>query len=190
MKNIAIFASGGGTNAERVIKQFKDSIDVHVAVVLTNNPKAGGIERADAQDVPVEVIESNYGNPSELLRVLEAYDIDIVLLMGYLKLLPQEVITKYQGHILNQHPALLPKYGGKGMYGRKVHEAVAASNDSESGFSLHRATAKYDDGEVVYQAKVQIPGGSDADKVEELVLALELTKVASAIEELIKNQKI
>ncbi|MBP6041616.1 phosphoribosylglycinamide formyltransferase [Candidatus Saccharibacteria bacterium] len=191
MKNIAIFASGGGTNAERVIKQFQDSIDAHVAVVLTNNERAGVVQRADALDVPVEIIDKSWQSAEDLLTVLRAYDTDVILLLGYLKLMPEEVTAEYDGHIVNLHPALLPKYGGKGMYGQKVHKAVADNKDTESGFSLHRASSEYDKGEILYQAKVQISDSHQtAQNVEKLVLKLESSKVASAIAELIKEDKI
>ena len=191
MKNIAIFASGGGTNAERVIKQFQESIDAHVAVVLTNNEEAGVVQRADALDVPVEIIDKSWQSAEELLTVLRAYDTEVILLLGYLKLMPEEVTNEYDGHIVNLHPSLLPKYGGKGMYGQSVHKAVADNKEAETGFTLHRASSEYDKGEILYQTKVRISDSQQtAQEVKKLVLKLESSKVASAIEQLIKEDKI
>lgn len=190
MKNVAIFASGGGTNADRVIYELGLSFTAHVAVVLTNNPKAGVIEKAEEHDVPVELIDKNWNDAGAILEILKGYEIDTILLLGYLKLLPSGVIDAYDGHILNQHPALLPKYGGKGMYGRRVHEMVAKNSDKQSGYTLHKVTPVYDEGEILWQEKVDLPEGVTGEEVEFLVRKLENEKVAPAIHKLIKDNQI
>jgi phosphoribosylglycinamide formyltransferase-1 len=186
MKKVAIFASGGGTNAERTITELNESDVAQVAVVLTNNPKAGVIERAEAAGVAVEVIDQIWEKPDKLIKLLEQHDVDVVLLLGYLKLLPERVIERYEGHIVNQHPALLPKYGGKGMYGSKVHAEVVKNGEAVSGFSIHRVTPVYDEGEVLYQEVVHLSADCKAEDCERLVRQLELDKAAKAIREMIE----
>lgn len=190
MRNVAIFASGSGSNAEETIKELRNSSVAQVSVVITNNPNAGVITRAEQLDVPCEVIDKSGSDSAQILEILDKYQIDIILLQGYLRLLPEEVIAKYEGHILNQHPALLPKYGGKGMYGHFVHEAVASSGDAQSGFSLHQVTPIYDDGEVLWQETVDLPENATAQQIEEQVRKLENDKAASAIHKLIEDNKI
>jgi len=190
MRNVAIFASGNGSNAENTIKELRNSSVAQVSVVITNNPTAGVIERTKQLNTLYEVITKSGSDSDQIMQILEKYRINIVLLQGYLRLLPFEVIAKYDGHILNQHPALLPKYGGKGMYGHFVHEAVAASGDEQSGFSLHQVTPIYDDGNVLWQETVDLPSEATAEQIEELVRELEKDKAASAIRKLIEDNKI
>lgn len=187
MKNVAIFASGNGTNAERVITDLAPSDAAKVVVVVTNNPKAGVINRAKQAGVAVELIDQNWDQTGDLIEMLSRHETDIILLLGYLKLLPVGVIEKYDGHIVNLHPALLPKYGGKGMYGHFVHEAVANSGDSVSGLTFHRVNNLYDDGEILYQAKIDLPENVEARTIQELENNLEAEKVAPAIRELIES---
>ena len=190
MRNVAIFASGSGSNAEETIKELRNSSAAQVRVVITNNSSAGVIERAQRLETPCEVIGKSGSDAAQIMQILEKYQVDIILLQGYLRLLPTEVIAKYQGHILNQHPALLPKYGGKGMYGHFVHEAVANSGDKQGGFSLHRVTPIYDDGEVVWQETVDLPENATPEQIENLVRKLENDKAAGAIRNLIETNKI
>ena len=190
MKKVAIFASGDGTNAEATIVGLNNSDVARVMVVLTNNPKAGVIERAEKAGVAVEVIDHIWDKSDDLTKLLEQYDVDIILMLGYLKLMPREVIEAYEGHILNQHPALLPKYGGKGMYGHFVHEAVTNNRDSQSGFTLHRSSPVFDEGEILHQEVINLPANCSASECERLVRALEHEKVAPAIRELIESEKI
>jgi len=187
MKNVAIFASGDGTNAENVIAELEKSDLARVTLVVTNNRNAGVIQRAEKCHVDSAVIDSKGQNAQEILEILKVNEIDIILLLGYLRLFPLEVIEAYKGHIANLHPALLPKYGGKGMYGHFVHEAVSASGDRLSGFTLQRSAPRYDEGEILYQEEVQLPAGVTSEECERLVRALEHEKVAPAIRELIES---
>ena len=189
MKNVAIFASGNGTNTERVIAQLAQSYEAHVAVVITNRPDAGVVAKADSAGVPVEVLRDPQ-DVDAIQEILRGYEIDIILLLGYLRKMPPEIVEQYKGHILNQHPALLPKYGGKGMYGRNVHTAVADAGEVESGFTLHRVSAEYDDGEILVQRVVELPVDTSAEQVERLVTELESNHVAPAIADLITNNNI
>lgn len=153
MKNIAIFASGSGTNAENIINYFEDSSVANVAVVLTNNIKAGVIERAHSLFTDVNVFNrDDFYNSEKIINLLAQYNIDLVVLAGFLWLVPQNLIDKFENRIINIHPALLPKYGGKGMYGMRVHEAVVEAREAKSGITIHKVNSVYDDGQIIFQA--------------------------------------
>jgi phosphoribosylglycinamide formyltransferase 1 len=157
MKNIAIFASGNGTNAERIIKYFAKSKIAHVALVVTNNSKAGVINRANTLNVDVQVINRNvFYDSQSIISTLAKYKVDLIVLAGFLWLVPKYLIDKYEYRIINIHPALLPKYGGKGMYGMRVHESVIENNEEESGITIHQVNDKYDDGQIIFQEKVKV----------------------------------
>jgi len=157
MKNIAIFASGSGTNAENIIRYFSDNKEIATPVVLCNKPDAGVLERASRLGVATEVFTAaQMRTPGFITGVLERYSADYVVLAGFLLLVPAEVIEAYRGRIVNIHPALLPSYGGKGMYGDRVHEAVIAAGEKRSGITIHHVTENYDEGANIFQAFVDI----------------------------------
>jgi phosphoribosylglycinamide formyltransferase 1 len=157
MKRIAIFASGSGTNAQRIIEYFHGSHQVSIGLILSNNPNAYVLERARKAKIPTvcfnrkEFYESNF-----ILDILAVQGISFIVLAGFLWLIPNYLLTAYQGMIINIHPALLPKYGGKGMYGAHVHEAVIKAGDKESGITIHYVNEKYDDGQIIFQTRCAV----------------------------------
>ena len=187
MKNIAIFASGNGTNAERIIKYFENSTIARVAIVVTNNPKAGVINRANALNVDVQVINRNvFYDSQSIINTLAKYKVDLIVLAGFLWLVPKYLIDKYENRIINIHPALLPKYGGKGMYGMKVHEAVIANKEEKSGITIHKVNDKYDDGQIIFQEKVKIEINETPETLAGKIHILEYKHFPKVIEDLLK----
>lgn len=183
MKRIVIFASGNGTNAQRIIAYFRDRTDAQVVQVLTNNPRAKVLERA--RDLGVSALSFNrpaFYHTDDVLHLLQATQPDVIVLAGFLWLFPEKIIKAFPEKVINIHPALLPHFGGKGMYGRHVHEAVYAfakaqhlKNPSEkvyTGITIHQVTAQYDKGEFLFQTKVEVTQEdtptSIAKKVHEL----------------------
>lgn len=157
MKHIAIFASGNGSNAERISDYFKNRDDVEISLILTNNAQAGVLNRAE--DIGVESFVFNrkdFVEDAAVDRILEEYKIDFIILAGFLWLIPDFLIHKYPNKIINIHPALLPKYGGKGMYGMNVHRAIIEAKEKQSGISIHYVNNKYDEGQIIFQIFVDI----------------------------------
>jgi phosphoribosylglycinamide formyltransferase 1 len=156
MKRLAIFASGTGTNAEAILEYLKKDPVVSVSLILTNNPQAKVIQVAELFNVPVLKVDRHSFYNESMLRTLENNCIDLIILAGFLWLVPDFIIDKYPGRIINIHPALLPKYGGKGMYGMRVHEEVSQSGDVETGITVHFVNKEYDKGQIIAQFKVKI----------------------------------
>ena len=152
MKNIAVFASGTGSNAKKIIEHFENSPLARVALIVCNKPGAGVLEIARNYKVPTLIIEKErfFNGDAYVTQFLEK-QIDFIVLAGFLWKIPSKLIAAYPEKIINIHPALLPKYGGKGMYGSKVHEAVIAAGDPESGISIHFVNEVYDDGRIIFQ---------------------------------------
>lgn len=158
--NIAVFASGSGSNAEEIFKYFKYHEDIRVSGLLTNNPKAYAITRAEKHDIPNVVFDRDtFKDPQKMLSILDDMKIDAIVLAGFLWLIPEFLINRYSDRIVNIHPALLPQFGGKGMYGMRVHEAVINTGQPESGITIHLVNQKYDDGEIIFQAKCEVEPG-------------------------------
>jgi phosphoribosylglycinamide formyltransferase 1 len=152
MHKIAVFASGSGTNCENLIRYFQDSEKIEVAVVITNNPFAGVIERASNLDTDCFInLLKTTDDFQTLDDILDEYNIDWIVLAGFLKLVPRNLIIRYRQRMINIHPALLPAYGGKGMYGMKVHEAVIAAGEKQSGITIHYVNEHYDEGAIIEQ---------------------------------------
>jgi len=153
IKKIAVFASGSGTNAERIIEHFNKTFDKKVTLVVTNNPRAYVMKRARRLSVPCIVFtRSDLVENNRVMEILEEFGIDFIVLAGFLWLIPLKIIKAYPNRIINIHPALLPKYGGKGMYGMHVHEAVLQNHDSVSGITIHYVNEEYDSGDIIFQA--------------------------------------
>jgi formyltetrahydrofolate-dependent phosphoribosylglycinamide formyltransferase len=169
---VAVLASGGGTNLQALLDTCTGSAPAQVVLVVSNNPKAGALERARRAGVESVVLE-NPKDGSGLLAVLESHAIDLVVLAGYLKLVPEEVVVAFDGRMLNIHPALLPSFGGKGMYGHHVHEAVLASGATISGPSVHLVSAAYDEGHIVAQWPVPVLLDDTPDSLAARVLEVE-----------------
>lgn len=186
MKNIAIFASGNGSNAENIAKYFSGSQYARVTFVVANNPNAYVLERA--KNLGIEAITVNKAQFMEadgLIAELQKRNIDFIVLAGFLLLVPQKLIQAYPGRIVNIHPALLPKHRGKGMYGDRVHEAVVAAGDKESGITIHLIDENYDKGTTFFQAKCPVLPEDTPHDVATKVHALEYEHFPRVIEEIL-----
>ena len=157
-KNIAIFASGNGSNAENIIAHLRATgSPLNVALIVTNRADAGVVQRAARLGVPVAVLtRRDINDPAAMLGVLEARDIEFIVLAGFLLMIPPFLVDRFEGRMINIHPSLLPRHGGKGMFGRHVHEAVIAAGDRETGITVHRVSHHYDSGAVIFQARVPV----------------------------------
>lgn len=171
--NIAIFASGSGSNAENLINSYRDQPELKVKAIFCNNPKAFVIERADKLGVPCLLFNREEFQTNDFLHKLETHEIDFVVLAGFLWKIPEYLISAFPDKIINIHPALLPKYGGKGMYGSKVHEAVVASGDKESGITIHLVNENYDEGRILHQEKCTVTTSETPHSLAEKVHNLE-----------------
>jgi phosphoribosylglycinamide formyltransferase 1 len=169
---IAVAVSGRGSNLEALLRALGPGAPARVVVVLSDRPAAGGLARAADHGVPGEVLAAP-NDPAEWLARLERHRVDLLVLAGYLKLVPPEVVARYRGRIVNVHPALLPAFGGRGMYGHRVHEAVLASGARESGATVHLVDEVYDRGAILAQARVPVLPGDDADRLAARVLEAE-----------------
>lgn len=186
MKNIAIFASGTGSNAQKIIEYFNNHADIRVALVVSNNPKAYVLEIAKQTGIPAYVFNrQQFYESEEVIQILHKFQIDWVVLAGFLWLVPLNLIQQYPNKIVNIHPALLPKFGGKGMYGSKVHQAVVDAKELSSGITIHLINEQYDKGEIVFQAACPVDAQDTAEDVAHKVLALEHTYFAPVLEKLI-----
>lgn len=172
------------------MEHFKRSNDAEVALVLTNNPEAFVLQRADSFEIPAHIFDRHeFYQTDDVLDMLKNLDIDLVVLAGFLWLMPKNLINEYPGRIINIHPALLPKYGGKGMYGDFVHKAVMAAGDSEGGITIHYVNENYDDGEYIYQAKYQIAPTDNLEMVKFKGQQLEHLHYPKVVENLVKKLK-
>lgn len=186
MKNIAIFASGSGSNAENIANYFADSDYAQVSVIVANNPNAYVLERAKKLGIEsITVTKSQFMEADTLIAELKERDIDFIVLAGFLLLVPQKYIDAYPGRIVNIHPALLPKHGGKGMYGSHVHESVVAAGDTESGITIHLIDGNYDKGTTFFQATCPVLPTDTPDDVAQKVHALEYEHFPHVIEEIL-----
>ncbi len=157
MKNIAIFASGAGSNAQKIIDHFKESNIAKVTLILCNKPEAGIFQIAAKENIPAVLIEKEpFFRADDYVQLLQQAQIDLVVLAGFLWKVPANLVQAFANRIINIHPALLPKYGGKGMYGHFVHEAVISAGDKESGITIHYVNEKYDDGATILQERCEI----------------------------------
>ena len=192
---IAILASGAGSNAAEIIKTLPNFIkkeSASIAVLISNNEKAGNKNIADQYNLPFEILSLKNKNEDEQSKsyvdMLNKYKIDFIVLAGYLKKLPKELTTAFPKKIVNIHPALLPAYGGAGMYGRYVHEAVIASGDLQSGITIHYIDEVYDHGQIIFQAKCVVEKNDTAEDLAKKVLALEHKYYTSVIAETVLSQ--
>lgn len=184
--NIAIFVSGGGTNCENLIKYFADSERVNCALVVSNRFDAYALVRAERLGVPTAVTpKAELNNPDVMLPLLQQHGIDFIVLAGFLPLVPSFLIDAYPRRIVNIHPALLPKYGGKGMWGRHVHEAVKAAGETETGMTVHWVTPVCDSGEIIAQYKVSLSPDDTVDDIAEKEHHLEMKYYPKIIEEIL-----
>ena len=185
MKNIAILASGSGSNAENIAKYFEESDYARVSFIIANNPEAYVLERAKKLGIEAAVVtKQQFMEADSIIAMLKERNIDFVVLAGFLLLVPQKLIQAYPGKIVNIHPALLPKHGGKGMYGDRVHKAVVECGESESGITIHLNDDQNDKGTTFFQAKCPVLPSDTPDDVAAKVHALEYEHFPHVIEEI------
>jgi len=157
MINLAVFASGSGTNAENLVHYFNEHPEIRISLILCNRPDAFVLQRAKQLNIPAHTFNKNdFYHNENVLKALVDYKIDCLVLAGFLWLIPDNLLKAFPQRIINIHPALLPRYGGKGMYGRYVHEAVVANGEKETGITIHLVDAEYDNGEILFQAKCPV----------------------------------
>lgn len=174
MSNIALFASGSGSNVENIITYFLNQENITFPIILCNNRSAFVFERAKKMQIPSFLVDrTQFYETDEIVVLLQENNIDLIVLAGFLWLIPQNILDNYKGKIINIHPALLPKYGGKGMYGDKVHKAVVDARESESGITIHHVNERFDEGEILFQAKCDVLPTDTADDVANKVHELE-----------------
>ena len=186
MKKIAIFASGNGSNAQNISDYFADNENIKISLILTNNKESYVLERAKKLKIPAVYFDKKDFYLSEnVLNKLQSFQIDFIVLAGFLWLIPKNLIQNFPNRIINIHPALLPKYGGKGMFGMKVHEAVKKSGDAETGITIHFVNDKYDEGEVIFQVKVKVEKSDSVEDIAAKIHKLEYEHFPRVIEELL-----
>ena len=184
MIRIAIFASGSGSNARRIMEHFADHAHIRVALLICNKPEAGALDIAREHGVETLVIQRKpFFETEGLLVELRERGINFIALAGFLWLVPPYLVRAFPKRMLNIHPALLPKYGGKGMYGMRVHEAVKAAGDTESGMTIHYVNERYDEGDIVFQATCPVSPEDSAADIARKVLALEHAYYPKIIEQ-------
>jgi phosphoribosylglycinamide formyltransferase-1 len=189
-KRIAIFASGSGTNAQKLMEHFATSEEVEIALVLTNNPDAFVLQRADNYEIPSHIFtREEFYKSDEVLNLLQKLDIDFIVLAGFLWLIPKNLLGAYPNKIINIHPAILPKFGGKGMYGDFVHQAVLAAGETEGGITIHFVNEHYDEGEYIYQAKYKIEKDDNLEMIKFKGQQLEHLHFPRVVENILKKLK-
>lgn len=188
--NIAVFASGTGTNTENLITYFKNNPTAKIAYVICNNPNALVLEKAKAHRVPSMVVDKDllYTDSAKLVNVLKYFNIGYIVLAGFNWLVPTSILEMFPNKIINIHPSLLPKHGGKGMYGMKVHEAVKTSKETETGITIHLVNEKYDEGKILFQEKCTVSENDSPEDIAHKVHQLEYEFYPKIIEKTISNQ--
>lgn len=186
MKQFIIFASGAGSNAENIIKHFKQNTDVEVLMVLSNNKKAKVLEIAKKHDLSSFVFDRfAFENSTQVLDLLKTIKPDLIVLAGFLWKIPKLIVQAFQSKIINIHPALLPKYGGKGMYGINVHKAIIANKEKISGITIHYVNEFYDEGGIIFQAQTMVESNETPQSLSNKIKALEHTHYPKIIESLL-----
>jgi len=189
-KRIAIFASGSGSNAQKIMEHFKKHPEAEVVIVLTNNPEAYVLQRADNFEIPSHIFDKHeFYKTDDIVRLLKNLHIDLIVLAGFLWLIPQSLISAFPNKIINIHPALLPKYGGKGMYGDKVHKAVLEAGEEESGITIHYVNENFDEGETIHQSRFRIEEGDDLEMIKFKGQQLEHLHYPKVVEQVLKKIK-
>ena len=187
-KRIAIFASGSGSNAQKIMEHFKYSDDAEVSLVLSNNPEAYVLQRADNFEIPSHIFDRNeFYQTDNVVDILKRLDIDLIVLAGFLWLVPENLLKAYPNKIINIHPALLPKHGGKGMYGDRVHKAVLAAGDEEHGITIHFVNENFDEGEVIYQGRFKVEKDDTLETIKFKGQQLEHLHYPKVVENLLKK---
>ena len=187
-QRIVLFASGSGSNVENIVRYFQDRTDIVITAVLTNKRDAKVLDRCDKLNINGLYFNRNaFYNTECVLDILKTFDPDLIVLAGFLWKIPENLVQNFPNKIINIHPALLPKYGGKGMYGKRVHEAVKANNEFETGITIHYVNENYDEGAVVHQAKTKISPEDTVETIAKKVHELEYEHFPSVIERLLAS---
>jgi phosphoribosylglycinamide formyltransferase-1 len=184
MKKVALLASGSGSNVENIVRYFQNNREL-VFFVLSNNKDAYVHERAKMLHLPSHTVDRSGFESGEALKFLQNEHTDFIVLAGFLLKIPGNILSVYSGKIINIHPALLPKYGGKGMYGHHVHEAVVAAKETESGITIHYVNENYDEGQIIFQAKCEILPTDSPEEVAKKVHLLEYRHFPKVIEQIV-----
>ena len=188
LKNIAILASGAGSNAQKILEHFSDRMDISVRLIVSNKQEAGVLYIAKVASIDTFVVtRDSFYSSTDLLIELNKRNIDFIVLAGFLWLIPPYLIQHYPDRIINIHPALLPKYGGKGMYGHFVHEAVHLAKDNHSGITIHYVNEKYDEGSIVFQEKCEILPSDQPEDIAKKVQVLEHLYYPTVIDQLVSS---
>ena len=186
MKRIVLLASGSGTNVENIARYFENNEAVSVEAVFTNKRDAQVIDRCNKLNINALYFNKTaFSSSGYLLNILKCLDPDLIVLAGFLWKIPSEMVEAFEGRIINIHPALLPKYGGKGMYGMKVHESVKQNQDRESGITIHYVNEFYDEGAIIFQARVDLDDSDSPEDIANKVHELEYEHFPKVIEELL-----
>ena len=185
MKKIVLFASGSGSNAEKIILHFEKNSTINIYKIFTNNPNAKVIEKAKKHNIPFEVVSKTELYEPKFHDKIVNINPNLIILAGFLLKFPLEIIQKFPNKIINIHPALLPKYGGKGMYGMNVHNAILQNKELESGITIHFVNENYDEGEFIFQKSVPIEDCKTAEEIANKIQILEHTHFPEVIEKLI-----
>lgn len=187
--NVAIFASGNGTNCENIIKHFAGSEEVKIKFVLSNRSSAFALVRAQQLGVETIVVDSiQLKDESTMMDILQSHSIDYIILAGFLPIVPSYIVNSFPNHIVNIHPSLLPKFGGKGMWGHHVHEAVKVAGEAETGITIHFVNDECDSGTIIKQFKVSLSPDDTAKDIEEKVHNLEMTHFPKVLECIFSNK--
>ena len=189
IKHIAIFASGTGSNAQKIIDYFKNSAIIKISLIVCNNPNAGVIKIAANSGIPVLLIEKEFFRSTGYVSELRKQKIDFIVLAGFLWKIPEILIEAFPHKIINIHPALLPAYGGKGMYGKAVHSAVLAAKEKQSGITVHYVDDKYDHGEIIFQSICSVDEQDTVESLSKKIHELEHKFYAKQIEKLLTNME-
>lgn len=187
MKKIIVFASGSGTNAENIIKHFANTEIAKVVSVFTNNASAKVIERAKNHQIPVEIFSKNELLERNVLQKIQKIDPDLIILAGFLLKFPENIIEHYPNKIINIHPALLPNYGGKGMYGMHIHRAIVNNKEKETGISIHYVNENYDEGAIIFQANTALTEEDTPETVAEKIHELEQKHFPEIIQTILED---
>lgn len=186
MKNIAIFASGTGSNAQKIIDRFRNSTTANVKLIVSNKPGAGVLQIAEREGIPTVLIDrEKFFRADHYVQLLQQEKIDLIVLAGFMWKVPANLVQAFPNRIINIHPALLPKYGGKGMYGHFVHEAVISAGEKESGITIHYVNEKYDDGEAILQERCEVLPNDTPETLALKIQALEHQWYPAIVERLL-----
>lgn len=188
MTNIAVFVSGNGTNCENIIKYFQDDNDINISLVISNRQDAYALKRAAKYGVTCKVLSKSEINDEHIiLPILQKFSIDFIVLAGFMLIVPEFIINKYYNKVINIHPSLLPKFGGKGMYGHHVHEVVKAAGETETGITIHFVNNICDGGEIIAQFKINLKQHDSVEDIESKIHLLEQKHFPNVIKDVVNK---